>query len=163
MDLFSSLCRQWANQYLELMHQQQQITETLLTLKGLIMSNGGKLPEFDGRPKADIVAAEVPVSASVVPKSQPLANFDSKGSWAYKIEYVLAAGRNPDSDPLPVADIAAALMQMEPELNLDKVIKAVTMEASKLGLNGRLGIRKKGNKNFYFLPRQVSLQLDLKD
>ncbi len=147
--LLSQYIQKWVEQYLELSKQRQHIDETLRSLKALITTNGGTLPGAE----AAIYKPETKSLAPAITKAY--ADYDTKGSWAYKIEYVLAAN---DGPPIPVIDIATALNTIEPELDINKIIKAVTMEASKLGLNGKLGIKKKGNKNFYFLPKQEAAE-----
>jgi hypothetical protein len=145
----SQYIQKWVEQYLELSQQRQHIDETLRSLKALITTNGGTLPGAE----AAIFKPETKSLAPAITKAY--ADYDTKGSWAYKIEYVLAAN---DGPPIPVIDIATTLNTIEPELDINKIIKAVTMEASKLGLNGKLGIKKKGNKNFYFLPKQEAAE-----
>ncbi len=144
--LLSQYIEQWVGQYLELRLERGRIDETLRSLKALITTNGGSLPDTEG------LLSKPETKSSTPAQTNLYADYDSKGSWAYKIEYVLAAN---DGPPIPVIDIATALNSIEPELDINKIIKAVTMEASKLGLNGKLGIKKKGNKNFYFLPKQA--------
>ena len=147
MELLSNLCRQWADQYTELQLQRRQIDDTMQALAALITANGGQLPNPEYKPARQV--------ATEPPKSKPAdlhTDYDRTGSWAWKIEYVLKTIEH----PVPVTDIADAINAIEPQLDLAKIVKAVTMEASKLGLNGRLGIKKKGNKNFYFIPKQTA-------
>ena len=149
--LLSQYIQQWVEQYQELSVQRDSIDEILRALKALITTNGGILP--DGGPLPS--KPELTPAISQLPPTNQHASYDQKGSWAYKIEYVLAAN---DGPPIPVIDIASAISAIEPDLDMNKIIKAVPMEASKLGLNGRLGIKKKGNKNFYFLPKQLAAE-----
>jgi hypothetical protein len=160
MNLFSTYCKQWADQYLELAEQRSRIDAAMKALETLILSNGGAIPvagQQAAKPMA-VPEPEAPVPAVPQKSTRKLPPYDSRGSWAYKIEYILA-GLTDHDDPMPVLDIALAITGHEPGLETERVIKAVTMEASKMGLNGKLGIKKKGNKNFYFLPKQLGLPL----
>lgn len=152
MDLLAALCKQWKDQYQELDQQRKLIEDTMDTLKSLITANGGLDPEDSTTPEPAKI--EPVLKQTGAPAPAQANDYDIKGSWAYKIEYVLAT-RSGTATPLPVADIASAIHTLEPGLDMNKIIKAVTMEASKMGLNGRLGIKKKGNKNFYLLPKKT--------
>jgi len=166
MDVFSMLCSQWAEQCRELQQQRAAIDETITRLEEMIARHGGRqqlpratevnpgilvqpLPDGGGgeEPREDIPGKET--------HAPDLSGYDADGSWADKITFALSTDQGARM-PQPVTGIADIIHDIEPALELNRIIKAVTMEASKLGLNGKLGIRKKGNKNFYFVPKQTA-------
>jgi hypothetical protein len=132
------------------MHRYQLEANPPITNSSMATSPVASLPVASSS-VAGLPVASLSVASSSVASSP---SYDPDDSWADKILYALGTARGMKA-PQPVTGIAAIIAEADASLDLNRVIKAVTMEASKMGLNGKLGIRKKGNKNFYFVARQA--------
>lgn len=72
--------------------------------------------------------------------------YEVNGTWSDKVLYCLR-----ELDGGFVTDITKKILEYEPELNEAKVKSSVTINASQLKTNNKIGAKTVGIKNRYFL------------
>ena len=153
MEIITTLCNQWIEQYKALAKSRDAITESMKDLKHLIEKNGGTIsetvPETAPVVIAPIVADVAPIITTQVDLNAiqiPLdAVYNKKWTWAYKIVFILMQ----NGGYLDVLKIADSIKTEEPEREFKDLVKAITMAASKMGVEEKIEVKKTRNKNFY--------------
>jgi len=138
------------NQYDRLIKEREKIEGNLSKLADMIVFNGGQVPLPAIKKQALPTTSH---SSENVTNKAPVAfvarkAYNEKMSWIEKIMHALYLLNKPAS----VTMIVNCIKDLEPAIT-KKIDKSVTLNASKMGKEGLIGVQKKEgeNKNYYYI------------
>lgn len=136
--MLDTICQQWIEQYRQLAVLKDLVETNMNELKKLIEANNGTIPNL--KPIETIINKKSGKEL-ILPNDT---SYEKKWNWEQKIAFIL----NQKQMPMSAKEIANKIRDFEPE-NDTNITKAITMAASKLGLNKKLVVTtNKGNNQY---------------